>query len=43
MEIELFVFSVEASQFSRFDKNVSKHNQLNFNRGLTMRFKVKNS
>ena len=42
MEIELFVFSVEALQFSRFHENESRHNQLNFNRGLTLRFKVKN-
>ena len=43
MEIELFVFSVDASRFSRFHENESKHNQINFNRGLTVRFKVKNS
>ena len=43
MEIELFLFSVEASQSSRFHENESKHNQLNLNRGLTVRFKVKNS
>ena len=30
MEIELFVFSVEASQFSKFHENQSKHNKLNF-------------
>ena len=43
MQTELFLFSVEALQFSRFHENESKHNQLNFNRGLTVRFKVKNS
>ena len=42
MDTELFVFSVEASQFSVFYENESKHNQLKFNRGLTVRFKVKN-
>ena len=42
MEIELFVFSVEPSQFSIFHENEFKHNQLNFNRALTVRLKVKN-
>ena len=32
METKLFLFSVEASQFSRFHENESKHKQLNFNR-----------
>ena len=43
MEIELFVFSVEPSQFSIFHENEFKHNQLNFNRALTVRLRVKNS
>ena len=41
MEIELFVFSVEASQFPKFHENEPKHNYLNLNRGLTVKFKVK--
>ena len=43
MEIELFIFSEEASQFSKFHENESKHNYVNFNRGLTVKLKVKNS
>ena len=43
MEIELFVFLIEAFKFSKFHKNEFKHNLINFNRSLTVTFKVKNS
>ena len=43
MGIELFVFSVEASQFSKFHKNESKQDSLDFNPGLTVTFRFKKS
>ena len=43
MVIELFVFQVEAFQFSKFHENVAKLDEGNFKRGLTVTFKVKNS
>ena len=46
MEIELFVFPVKASQFSKFNENKFKPNITNSvltERGLTVTFKVKNS
>ena len=42
MEIKFFIFSKDASQFSKFDENEVKHDKLNFKRGLTVKFKVKN-
>ena len=39
----VFVFHVEAFQFSKFHENVGKLHKGNFKRGLTMTFKVKNS
>ena len=38
----VFVFQVEAFQFSKFHKNVTKLDKDNFKRGLTVTFKVKN-
>ena len=43
MEIEFFVFPVEAFQFSKFHENDTKHDKRNFKRGLTVTFMVKNS
>ena len=43
MAIKLFVFLVEAFQFSKFHKNEAKLDKGNSKRGLTMTFKVKNS
>ena len=42
MDIEFFVFSVEAFRFSKFQENESKHDKRNIKRGLTMTFEVKN-
>ena len=41
--IEVFVFKVEAFQFSKFRKNVIKLDKDNFKKGLTVTLKVKNS
>ena len=42
MDIEIFVFSVEAFLFSEFYKNEAKHDKCIFKRGLNIAFKVKN-
>ena len=42
MEIEVFVFLMEAFLFSKFYENEAKHDKRNFKRGLSMTFVVKN-
>ena len=43
MAIQFFVFQVEtASQFSKFQENMSKLDKGNLKRGLTMTLEVKN-
>ena len=39
----VFVFQVEAFQFSKFHEKIAKLDKGNFKRGLTVTFKVKNS
>ena len=43
MTIELFVFQLDAFQFSKFQENVAKLDKDIFKRGLIVTFKVKNS
>ena len=43
MAMEFFIFHVKTFQFSKFHENVGKLHKGNFNRGLSMTFKVKNS
>ena len=43
LEIELYLSSVGFFQFSKFHENEFKYNQLNFDRGLTVKVKVKYS
>ena len=43
MEIEFFVFTVEAFQFFKFHDSEAKHHKRNFKRGLTVTLEVKQS
>ena len=42
MAIKVFVFQLEACQFSKFHENVATLDKDNFKRDLTMTYKVKN-